>query len=370
MTRRAAGARLFEASLFAVASVLLYNLGPLVLLFLVPIQVSVSRRSGVGLLAAPAAFVIFIIVQLVRLAGGPWSAPGALAAVLEIAVVGLLLTGLTITNLPFGGRTLVRLLAGSAAASAGIAGVFAAVAPSQAFADLAQGIFGEIAARLRDVLTVGGADSVASSLLAPLLEPRALEALVREYLLRSFVLDVFALLAFSWWAGHAAAARQPLGAAAVLPADRESAPPVAPPLPAALPRGPARWRFADFGLQAWWLWPLIAALALVGAELALAGLAGGTRGFELPHVFRYVSYAAWNAALIMLFLFGLQALAIARFWIEERGLPRLLWLVLMAGLAVALVSPQVNLVVALVVPLFGASENWVRYRVRRAAGEP
>ena len=97
-------------------------------------------------------------------------------------------------------------------------------------------------------------DSVAGTVLEALIVPDMLKAMIREYLLHSFVLAVFALLAFSWWAGSAAAARAPQ--------------------PAAVPR----WRFAAFRLEGWWLWPLIASLALVAVDLLGLGDRARARG--------------------------------------------------------------------------------------------
>jgi hypothetical protein len=174
--------------------------------------------------------------------------------------------------------------------------------------------------------------------LASIAEPQMLKLMVREYVLNSFVLSVFALLAFSWWAGTAAGSR------------------------AARPAPVPRWSFAAFRLESWWLWPLIASLALVLADLLLGGEPGASGAW-----LTYASYAAWNTALVMLFLFGLQGLAILRFWLERRGIARFVWPLAVAVALIALATPRLNVVVAVALPLFGASENWVRYRSGGAA---
>jgi hypothetical protein len=109
---------------------------------------------------------------------------------------------------------------------------------------------------------------------------------------------------------------------------------------------------ARFRLEAAFLWPLIASWAAIGMDL-LVGLAG-------------FSYLAWNAGLAMLFLYGLQGLAILRFLFEKHRLPRFLWFVLVAGLLALAASPRAGLAVAVALPLFGVSENWIRYRVPSA----
>jgi hypothetical protein len=183
------------------------------------------------------------------------------------------------------------------------------------------------------------ADGNAASALASVLEPSKLMEFTRAWFLRSFAAGYLALLAFSWWAGSASAARSIAVRAGMPPAH-------APGL-----------RLAGFRLESVYLWPLIVSWAAIGLDL-LVGLS----------VF---SYAVWNIGLAMLFLYGLQGMAIMRFHFEKHRLPRILWVLLVVGLAVLAASPRAGLVVMVAVPLFGISENWIRYRfgVTRGADE-
>jgi uncharacterized protein YybS (DUF2232 family) len=158
-------------------------------------------------------------------------------------------------------------------------------------------------------------------------DPKELMRMAREYFLRSFLLDAFALQAFSWWAGTAIAART---------------------APLAPRRTPPR--LAAFRLEGFFLWPFIAAWALILLDLVF--------GISVA------SYVAWNVGLVLLFLYGLQGLAVVRFLMEKHHLPRLLWVMLLVLLAVLLASPRASLIVAIVVPALGISENWIRYRIR------
>jgi hypothetical protein len=79
------------------------------------------------------------------------------------------------------------------------------------------------------------------------------------------------------------------------------------------------------------------------------------------------AYIAWNVGLVVLFVYGLQGLAIIRFLFEKHGVPRFLWLLLIVGLALLAASPRAGIFVILAVPVFGVSENWVRYRIPRDA---
>jgi uncharacterized protein YybS (DUF2232 family) len=79
------------------------------------------------------------------------------------------------------------------------------------------------------------------------------------------------------------------------------------------------------------------------------------------------AYVAWNVGLVLLFLFGLQGMAIIHFLFEKYKVPRLLWVLLVAGLVILAVSPGIGLFIVLVIPVFGISENWIRYRIPREA---
>jgi hypothetical protein len=337
MMRSTVGGRFLEALLFAVSSLVLYSFGVGRMLFLVPLQVVSVRRGAAGIAASGGiAAVGLAAIRLAGLMPAPFD-PGRLAAAgAEVAVFLLLAAGLAVVGLRMGGaRGLLRLLAATGGVCLAGAPLVAALAKLPAVTGMVDQAFADASRLLLSVFATG--DSVEGTVIAALVEPATLKAMVREYVLNSFVLSVFAFLAFSWWTGSVAGSR----AAGALPA--------------------ARWRFAAFRLEGWWLWPLIASLALV-----LADLLRGELGASRPGV-AYVSYAAWNAALVMLFLFGLQGLAILRFWFEKRGLARFAWPLAVALVLAALATPRLNAVVGVVLPLFGASENWVRYRSGGAA---
>jgi len=338
--RSTVGGRFLEALLFAVSSLVLYSFGVGRVLFLVPLQVLSVRRGVSGLAAAGAVAVIGLAgIRLAGLLPAPFDEGAVLVAGAEVAVFLLLVAGLAAADLRLGGmRALLRLLAAAAVVCAAGAPLVAVLAASPVVVQLVDEVFADTSRMLQTVFATG--DSVTGTMVEALIVPGVLKVMVREYLLHSFVLAVFAFLAFSWWAGSAAGSRS------VAPAPAR------------------RWRLAAFRLESWWLWPLIVSLALVAADLL--GLLERVPGSAAVPA-TYASYAAWNAALVVLFLFGLQGLAILRFWLEKRGLARFVWPLAVAVVLAALVTPRLNAVVAVVLPLFGASENWVRYRSSGAA---
>jgi hypothetical protein len=113
------------------------------------------------------------------------------------------------------------------------------------------------------------------------------------------------------------------------------------------------FHLAEFRLEAFWLWPLIASCGLILADLYF-------------HIAAW-SLVAWNIGLVLVFLYGLQGLAILRFLFEKHGLPRILWFLLVALVIGLSASPRAGLFIAGALPAFGVAENWIRYRVPRSA---
>ncbi len=319
--------RELEAFLFAVSSVVLYNLGIGLLFFLIPLQVVAARRGEGALVLASVLFLAMAVgVSLARALtaarGAHWG--GLVAA--EASILVAMLLGLGTLNLPALARfrALVRLLAATLCAGLLAIPLILIVPGLPGFQEAVGALFTDISKTLQGLFSSGGAPP---SFLGPLIQPAQLMRISGEYFLRSFLLDVFVLLAFTWWAGRAAAAR-------TIPPDLRRP-------------GP---RLAAFRLESFYLWPFIAAWAAILLDLVV--------GISIA------SYVVWNVGLVLLFLYGLQGLAIVRFLMEKHHLPRLLWFLLLALLVVLLASPRAGLFVVIVVPAFGVSENWIRYRIR------
>ena len=328
MYRRSSGAGIPEILLFTISSLVLYYLGVGVALFLVPLQILASRRGPSTLLVACLFFLAcFAGLRLAPLLFSRGAAQPGILTLLEVVIVAGLMGGLLVVNLSLTRwkRTLYKISAATA-----LAGVVAAalgwwLSSSASFHQAMQQLYAEISQTLSSILVPAGGAS--GSAVQSLFSPATLQKLSQAYLVRTVLLDVLVFLSFSWWLGQALSSR----ALAVL--------------------GKPVFRFSAFHLESFWLWPLILCGAVVLLDLFF--------GLE-PW-----SYAAWNVGLAVLFLYGLQALAIVRFVFEKYRLPRLLWVLLLIGLAVLCASPQAGLYVLLIIPTFGVSEQWVRYRIPR-----
>jgi hypothetical protein len=338
MWQGTAGGRLLEIFLFALSSFVLYYFGVGILFFLIPLQVVAARRGTRGLLASTGTFLVMLAgVRLATsLSGKPMPATGLLLAV-ELFGIAVLLLGLLAVNLrwPGGLRTLPKVLVAGAATGLLAVPLVLLLARSVVFTGAMEGLFAEVSRMIGSMFA--SADGKAPSALSSILEPAKLMQATKAWFLRSFIAGYVAVLGFSWWAGSASAARSLALRGGLLPATT--------PRPA---------RLSEFRLESFYLWPLIASWAGIGLDLWI-GLS-------------FASYTVWNAGLVMLFLYGLQGVAILRFLFEKHRLPRLLWFLLVVGLLVLAASPRTNLFVVIAVPVFGISENWIRYRVREAPG--
>ncbi len=332
MYQRSSSGHYFEILLFTLSSLLLYHTGIGFVLFLVPLQIVASRRGIRGL--ALAVGVFFSVFLLIRFWPAVFSREHALPDVLgtiEIGVAGVLLLGMIVVNVPFRRRprTLVMILAATALAGAAALPVAVWLSGVPAFQQAMDAMFADVSKTLSSVLAPA-ADTGAAAFFSQMLQPAQLRRMSEAYLLRSLLADYAIMLAFSWWAGQAASNR----ARALLGME-------------------PGFRLSRFRLESAWLWPLIVSGAAVLADLFF--------GISVW------AFAAWNIGLVLLFLFGLQGLAIVLFLFEKYRIPRLLWFLLVVGLVILAASPGAGLFIVLLIPLLGISENWIRYRIPREA---
>lgn len=197
----------FEILLFTLSSLLLYHTGVGFVLFLVPLQIVASRR-GIGslALAAVAFFTVFVLIRLWPAIASPSHDLPDIMSTIEIGLAGVLLLGMIVVNLPLHRRprTLVMLLAATGFAGAVTLPAAAWLSGMPAFQQSMNLLFAEVSKTLAGVVAPA-ADSGAAAFFLQMLQPDRLRRLAEAYLLRSLLADCAVLLAFSWWAGQAAA---------------------------------------------------------------------------------------------------------------------------------------------------------------------
>jgi hypothetical protein len=330
MYRRSSGGRYLEITLFTLSALLLYHTGIGIAFFLIPLQVVASRRGFKDLLVSLGIFLaVFTGIRCAPYVLPSAGAPPDALVVLEAGIVGLLLLGLCIVNCPLRRRPRTLIMLAASTVCAGIVGFpgIIVLSGTASFQQAMNGMYAEIARMLSGIFAPS-ADGIGGAMIGSLLEPAKLRQMSEGYLLRSLLADYIVMLAFSWWAGQAAAARSPV-----------------------YRDGQPGFHFARFRLESWWLWPFIA---------------GG--GVILVDLFFHITpwaYAAWNVGIVMLFLYGLQGMSIICFLFEKYHIPRFVWVVTVIMVALCALSPGAGVFVILAVPVFGISENWIRYRIPR-----
>jgi hypothetical protein len=334
MTRDARAGMLTEAGLFALASVLLAQMGLGIFLFLVPLQVLYARRGERSLVLAGAAVIVAVAaIRLIGAAVRGVAEQNNGILLVELVALTLLVVGLILVDyfgdhpLPFLGvrlRAVPRLIGATLVAALLCVPVLLMLRSRPEFGQAVAGLFqnaadtvaSAIAQGSRGLQLEGGVDAEGLA--------GRLQAVAAEVFPRSVLLYYFAILTLSWWAGNRSAARA---------------------------MGAQRSRLVGFSLPELYVWPLIGSLALVLADIAFGvGFAG---------------YVGWNVGLIMLFLYGLQGLGVVQFAFARYSVSRTLRLLTYVVLAVLFLSPGANIAVVVGLPGLGVSEIWLKYRTRR-----
>jgi hypothetical protein len=318
-----------EAVIFAAVSALLYHLGMGFVLFLIPLQAVLVRKGRRSFFISLAlAFLLILGVRALLSRGAAAATPFVL---LEMSVVAALIAGLVLIQLPelaalprqrlLTLRRVPRLLAAT-----GVAGLLSVplilyLQGNEAFSAGLREIFGSAATALNRAF--GESDSLGLVGGGQLFSAEGLQQAAGEILLRSYLFEYFLLLTGSWWAGTIIGSRSTGGKAQLT-------------------------KLVDFRLGDGYVWPLIASLAMVLLSLVV-------------HI-GVLGLAAWNALLILVFLYGLSGLGIIRFLLRKYKLPAgLRWLLVLAIVILAF-TPRVNLAIAILVPGLGVSEIWLKYR--------
>jgi len=112
--------------------------------------------------------------------------------------------------------------------------------------------------------------------------------------------------------------------------------------------GGSSFNFVNFHVPELLLWPVLVAWAGVLLDV--------TAGVPV------VGFLFWNYGMILLFLYGLQGIGVLKFLFGRYGVSRLIQTLVVFSAAIVLMTPRINLVLIVGVPLLGLSEYWVHYR--------
>jgi hypothetical protein len=331
-----------ETGGLALASVLLFRFGLLGLVFLVPVQLVWIRRgeeaglfASAGVLLGVAAFKVVDLVRL-RQQVGAGDVPEALVLLDLVFALGLLL-GLFVMNseraVVTGGDGKSRILTvGERMIAAIVAGalVYGPTLALLASGDAAARVISTQIELIRPLFEAAGATTE---------EIQLLTQVVISALLSGILFGYFLLLIGNWWLGLQIAFRSRLS------------------LPAGNPvmARQAGYELTEFVLPAYMVWVLIAAWAGVLVSMLV----------ELGAI----TYVVWNAAFVMLALYGVQGIAIVWYYLDRRKVDRGVRIAIAVGMVVGLLIPGLRMAVGLGLPGLGVSEMWIDYHRLKGSEE-
>lgn len=325
----------------ALAAVLFFRFGLLMLAFLIPIQIAwVRRGEQAGLLSSGiflGALALLKGVDYLRVRstmGGAGSGMGLLF--LDIVFPIAFLAGLYLLNVP---RLTIRTADG--ARDAGVAGrlvialATAAViyVPAIILVYLSGSVDALVAAQVEMLRSLLGSVDATDAEIAELTR------MVLRIFLSGFLVGYFVLLAASWWFGSRIAFRGRF----------------AQPQPNAVAERLVALSVARFRLPAATVWIVIGAW---GAVLL-------TKLVDLG----WLSFVSWNVAFLTLAFYAIQGLAVVWHLLDRRKVARRQRVGLAVALVVGLLIPGLNLVFLLGLPALGISEVWVNYHRFERSGE-
>lgn len=117
-----------------------------------------------------------------------------------------------------------------------------------------------------------------------------------------------------------------------------------------------RGSFAHFRLEAFVIWPLIVAFTMVLAGLVLKAIP--------------VEIFGWNLLSLCLLLYLAQGYGIIQYHLSRPGVPRSIGPLVTLAVALALLRPGINAIVAGAIAALGIAENWLPLRAPRKTEPP
>jgi hypothetical protein len=314
MTPNEARRRWVEIGLFTAAAFLLYQVRSAFFLSAVPLFLLGFKRGREDQLYGAALFLLFVGVQaLIRVRGFADPQLRTFFAVVEMGYPVGFVGGVLLIHWR-NGRSLYGMLEAAALIAALSIPFFLIFAGNAAVTGFLTEQIRSITTMLQEALAQGGASVFAST-------DDAIE-LVKDLFFRNFLFSYFLLLSADW-------------ALAVGIHGRVA--------------GGVGFKIEKFSVPETLLWPLLGLWALVLIDV-LADM-------------RMIGYAAWNGGMILLFVYALQGIAILRVLFRRYGVGKGLRIMVTAASVFVLLTPGINLVLIIGVPLLGVSEYWVHYRI-------
>jgi len=308
-----------DLGICAGASLLLYQVGALFFLMAVPLFILGFKRGKEMTLYAMGIILVFVLLQVfIRTRGIEGGALRRFFFLMELIYPLVILSG--IAGVFFiKGRVVNRLLLSTVAVvllSLPVAGVYSG---NQEVMGMMKEQIGFILEALKS--GVDGAVADEGTLMLSTLDADTVYSLVSQLFVKNYIFSYFLVISSGW-----------------LIADR---------LYSRFFGGKA-FRILSFYVPQWLLWPVLGAWTGVLLDVVIG----------IP----WIGFLFWNYGMILLFIFGLQGIAIMKFLFGQYGVSRFIQMLVVFSAAIVLMTPRINFVLIAGVPLLGLSEIWIRYR--------
>jgi hypothetical protein len=310
-----------ETALYVGAAFLLFQVSLLFFLFAVPLFLLGLKQGQRAFSYGAAAVTAAVLIQTVfRSAGISEGAVRWFFFVLEAGYPTALVIGIAAV-LWERGRSLAGMLKGTVLVALLSFPVVAVFTGSEAVTSFLEEQVTLIVEGLRESFAQGGAAQGSNFLSGT--NTRELVSFIGQVYIRNYLFGFFLLLSASWAIARALYARM---------------------------AGIEGFSLRRFQVPEKLLWPFLIGWAGVLID-ALAGIP-------------VIGFVFWNAALILLFLYGLHGIGVLKTLFRRYGVGAGLRIAVTVAAVIILLTPRLNLVLIIGVPLLGISEYWVRYRER------
>ncbi len=304
----------------SILSVLMFQLGYLLIFFLVPLQALYVRKGEVLFLYASGITTAGIfVVKLIQMAAVAGAAFNGMLLLLDMSIPIILIGGLYLVNKEglYGWNRKLRLLI--AAAGAGLLSIPLIIyfGSNEELQQVIQYQFEVLA----ELLSQGALEGEAAGAVPATAEE--LMIYIRNIFLSSYLFSYALILAASWAGGTYIGLRS---------------------------RGYTGriGLIRNFSVKDTFIWPLLVSWTIVLIS----------RFTDLG----FFQYIAFNSGFIFLFFFGIQGLAVLGVLMDRYQISRGLRIALIVMMIILLFLPGVNWAVLIGLPGLGVSEIWVKYR--------
>lgn len=224
------------------------------------------------------------------------------------------------------GRMLYRLLSATVVVlllSLPIAGVYSG---NQEVMEFIQQQVKAVLDAFQQSLSANGADS--SVMLFASMDADSLYTLMSEVFIRHYIFSYFLMLTACWALSYGIYRRSV---------------------------GRSPYNLVNFTVSEVFLWPVIVSWFGVMLDVLVG----------IP----YIGFLFWNYGMILLSIFAMQGIGIMKSLFQQHGVSKLLQVLVTASAVIILLTPRLNLVLIVGVPLLGLSEYWIHYRAENSATE-